>query len=612
MERLDGGSAVPERFRGGIVALGNFDGFHRGHQAVVGRAVERGRAEGRPVLVATFDPHPVRFFKPDVPPFRLTSLNQRERLFGEAGADAMLVFHFDAALAAVTAEEFVADRLVGLIGAAGAVTGEDFTFGRGRRGTIETLERLGVEQGLTVDSVAPVEADGAPVSSSRIREALQAGDCEGAAALLTRPFAIEGVVEPGDQRGRAIGYPTANLQLGTYWRRQSRHPTDLRAAARIARALFFRFRRRSLRPEDRGRAHIVHPAGGEVRQHRGNAGANGGGLRGGTEEIGKGMRFSRWQKIGLGFAIALTALSLWNASWLAPKPKGRLMLVAHRGVAQQFDREGVDNDTCTATRIRKSDHKFIENTIPSMAVAIERGANAIELDVHPTKDGEMVVFHDWTLDCRTNGTGVVREKNWAELEGLDVGYGYSWDGGRTYPLRGRGIGQMPTLGEVLKTFPTLPLVINFKSKDPRDADVLLAAFARAGKRIDGKYSFYGHPAVTGRLRQRVPGAWTWYKDGMKACLKDYLKLGWTGYVPGSCRNTTVAVPLNYQWAIWGWPNRFLDRMAKVNTHVIMLGPYEDSEIAGIDQPEQLGEVPRDFRGYVWVEDIYTVGPALQR
>src|SRR5688572_8656155 len=103
MERLDGGSAVPERLRGGIVALGNFDGFHRGHQSVVGRAVERARGEGRPVLVATFDPHPVRFFKPDVPPFRLTSLNQRERLFGEAGADAMLVFRFDSALAALTA-----------------------------------------------------------------------------------------------------------------------------------------------------------------------------------------------------------------------------------------------------------------------------------------------------------------------------------------------------------------------------------------------------------------------------------------------------------------------------------------------------------------------------
>ena len=218
MERLDGGSAVPERLRGGIVALGNFDGFHEGHQAVVGRAVERARAEGRPALVATFDPHPVRFFRPDVPPFRLTTLDQRQRLFAAAGADAMIVFHFDAELARTSAEDFVSGRLRGLIGAAGVATGEDFTFGRGRGGNVEVLRRLGAEGGFSVDAVAPVAEDGEPVSSSRIREALQAGECETAARLLTRPFAIEGVVEHGDKRGRTLGYPTANIALGSYLR----------------------------------------------------------------------------------------------------------------------------------------------------------------------------------------------------------------------------------------------------------------------------------------------------------------------------------------------------------------------------------------------------------
>ncbi|HEX2763627.1 MAG TPA: bifunctional riboflavin kinase/FAD synthetase [Allosphingosinicella sp.] len=218
MERLDGGSAVPEALRGGIVALGNFDGFHLGHQAVVGRAVERGRAEKRPVLVATFDPHPVRFFKPDVPPFRLTSLDQRQRLFGAAGADAMIVFRFDAELAATPASEFIVERLVGLIGAAGVVTGEDFTFGRGRGGNIAVLKGAGDELGFWVEAVAPVCDAAGPISSSRAREALQAGDCAEAARLLTRPFAVEGVVEHGDKRGRTIGYPTANLSLGPYLR----------------------------------------------------------------------------------------------------------------------------------------------------------------------------------------------------------------------------------------------------------------------------------------------------------------------------------------------------------------------------------------------------------
>ena len=218
MERLEGGSAVPASLRGGIVALGNFDGFHLGHQAVVGRAVERARAEGRPALVATFDPHPVRYFKPDLPPFRLTTLGQRQQLFAAAGANAMLVFQFDGALASLTAEQFVSERLVRLIGAAGVVTGEDFTFGRNRGGNVEVLRRLGAEHGLSLDAVPPVVADGEPVSSSRIREALQGGDCDAATALLTRPFAIEGVVEHGDKRGRTIGYPTANLSLGKYLR----------------------------------------------------------------------------------------------------------------------------------------------------------------------------------------------------------------------------------------------------------------------------------------------------------------------------------------------------------------------------------------------------------
>lgn len=218
MERLDGGSAVPASYRGGIVALGNFDGFHKGHQAVVGRAVSRARAEGKKVLVATFDPHPVRFFKPDVPPFRLTSLDQRERLFAAAGADAMLVYRFDAELAAVTAPDFVTDHLASRAGAAGVVTGEDFTFGKGRGGDIEVLKLLGQANRISVDAVAPVSDAGGIVSSSRIREALQQGDCATAAQLLTRPFAIEGAVEHGDKRGRELGFPTANLSLGNYLR----------------------------------------------------------------------------------------------------------------------------------------------------------------------------------------------------------------------------------------------------------------------------------------------------------------------------------------------------------------------------------------------------------
>lgn len=218
MQRLDGGAAVPGALRGGIVALGNFDGFHAGHQAVVGRAVERARAEGRPAIVATFDPHPRRYFQPGLPPLRLTSLDQRERLFAAAGADAMLVFAFDAALAGLSAEAFATERLVGLIGAGGVVTGTDFTFGKGRSGDVATLNALGERYGFSAETVAPVGDGQAVVSSSRIRDCLREGRPREAAALMTRPFAIEGVVEHGAKLGRQLGYPTANVAMGGYLR----------------------------------------------------------------------------------------------------------------------------------------------------------------------------------------------------------------------------------------------------------------------------------------------------------------------------------------------------------------------------------------------------------
>ena len=218
MIRLDHREPVPESLRGAIVALGNFDGFHLGHQAVVREAVEWAWEDGRPAIVATFDPHPVRHFAPHVPPFRLTTLEQREELFAAAGADAMLVFHFDNALAGTTAEDFVTRLLGEAIGARGVVTGEDFTFGKGRGGNLEVLRETGARVGIEARAVGPVMDEGRPVSSSRIRDALKAGDCDEAARLLTRPFAIRGEVIHGDKRGREIGYPTANMELGPYLR----------------------------------------------------------------------------------------------------------------------------------------------------------------------------------------------------------------------------------------------------------------------------------------------------------------------------------------------------------------------------------------------------------
>jgi len=217
MRWLDHRDPIPSPLRGAVIALGNFDGFHRGHQAVAGEAIDWAHAEGRPSIIATFDPHPVRFFKPDVPPFRLTTLEQRQELYLAAGATAMLVFHFDANLAGTSAEDFIRTILIERLGAHGVVTGTDFTFGRGAKGNVDLLRTLGGELGLGSRVVDAVEKDGI-VSSSRIREALREGDPQLAADLLTRPFAIRGIVEHGDKRGRTIGYPTANLAIDEYLR----------------------------------------------------------------------------------------------------------------------------------------------------------------------------------------------------------------------------------------------------------------------------------------------------------------------------------------------------------------------------------------------------------
>lgn len=216
--RLSAKDVMPDALRGAVAALGNFDGFHLGHQTVAGEAIAQAKAAGKPAIIATFDPHPVRFFAPDAPWFRLTTLDQRQRLFEAAGADAMLVFEFDASLANTTAEDFIVALLVERLGLSGVITGEDFTFGKGRGGNVDVLRDLGAAHGLRATTMGPVKDEGGVISSSRIRDALKAGDCATATCLLTRPFTVEGVVQHGDKNGRLLGFPTANIDMAHYLR----------------------------------------------------------------------------------------------------------------------------------------------------------------------------------------------------------------------------------------------------------------------------------------------------------------------------------------------------------------------------------------------------------
>jgi|TARA_R100000501_G_scaffold10060_2_gene19921 riboflavin kinase/FMN adenylyltransferase len=219
MQRIFQDSPLPADLRGGFAALGNFDGFHSGHQAVVGEAQARARAKGGPSLVITFDPHPARLFQPDAPPLTLTTIPQRLDLFAAAGLDGTIVLAFDRAMAALSPKDFVRDVLHDRLALSGIVTGEDFTFGTQASGSARDLKRLGAVYDIEAIAVAPVNGvAGHRISSTRIRKALQAGNPQEAARMLSRPFTIRGEVEHGAKLGRSLGTPTANMRLGDYAR----------------------------------------------------------------------------------------------------------------------------------------------------------------------------------------------------------------------------------------------------------------------------------------------------------------------------------------------------------------------------------------------------------
>lgn len=311
-------------------------------------------------------------------------------------------------------------------------------------------------------------------------------------------------------------------------------------------------------------------------------------------------------------AVAILLLTFVNASWLAPKPAGGVKLIAHRGVYQLFDHKGIKRDSCTARRIEPPVHDYLENTARSMQAAAQIGADMVEIDIVPTADGRIAVFHDWTIDCRTEGKGDTRSKTLAELQALDPGFGYSADGGKSFPLRGRRKDRIPSLEEALKALPNTPILFNFKSNDPKEADQLAAALKAAERDVaERRDAFYGPPAPVERIRTHFPKALRFSKVGIKDCTRDYLAYGWTSIVPESCRNGVMMIPLNYQWAFWGWPNRLIQRMNSVGARVIVIGDYGDDGPSGLTLPEQLGEIPSSFNGYIWVDDIWTVGPALR-
>lgn len=215
MRLLRSSASFPPALRGAVAAIGNFDGVHLGHRALIDAVHAEADKSARPRAVMTFEPHPRRFFVPSSPPFRLDALETKARIFGDLGVNAVLAMPFDATLAAQSPRDFVDHILARDLGLSHVVVGYDFTFGKARSGNTDLLRELGAEHGIGVTVVTP-QGDGEVFSSSRVRRLLEAGEQAEANRILGRPWEIVGVVEHGDKRGRELGYPTANVALSDF------------------------------------------------------------------------------------------------------------------------------------------------------------------------------------------------------------------------------------------------------------------------------------------------------------------------------------------------------------------------------------------------------------
>lgn len=312
---------------------------------------------------------------------------------------------------------------------------------------------------------------------------------------------------------------------------------------------------------------------------------------------------------GFGLGICLAALYFANASWIAGAPDGEMSLFAHRSVHQTYHREGLTNTTCTAARIDPPTHSFIENTLPSIRAAIEAGADIIELDIKLTTDGEIVVFHDATLDCRTDGTGKTHHHSLATLKALDIGYGYTADGGQTYPFRGKLIGAMPTLNEVLTAFPETYFMVNLKHGKVSEGETYRDYIA--GKDTS-RLGLVGSNRAVAPVIDAYPDMILQTRQNVKSCLKGYALTGWYGGMPDICKNSYVPVPSNLRHFVWGWPHRFEKRLNAVGSRSMLLGPYEGMGSVGLDEIEQLRIVPKDYKGIIFTNKIEVIGPEFAR
>jgi glycerophosphoryl diester phosphodiesterase len=289
---------------------------------------------------------------------------------------------------------------------------------------------------------------------------------------------------------------------------------------------------------------------------------------------------------------------------LPPMPPS-FTLIAHRAISQTFPLDNLKNDTCTAKIIDPPTHRFLENTLPAIREAFRQGADMVEIDIHPTIDNQLAVFHDWILECRTNGRGVTHEQSMTALKKLDIGYGYTTDGGKTYPFRGMGVGLMPTFDEVIQAFPNQKILVD--QKDTFEKTVRLLAHSLENyptSQRENIYLFSGEDQYE-LLKRDIPEVKKIFptRQEAKACVTEYLTMIVSGAISPACGKYALGIPVKYLKYIPGWPSFFLSQAHRASLEIYVIE---------VDTPEDLAKVKGLPIAGIVTNRIEIMGPLLDR
>ena len=309
----------------------------------------------------------------------------------------------------------------------------------------------------------------------------------------------------------------------------------------------------------------------------------------------------RYKILGI-IALLFSFIFINNNFVFVKSNKTMPRLMAHRGLAQTFDISAVKWDTNTAEIIYPPDHHFIENTIPSMQAAFDYGASIVEFDIRVTKDKQLAVFHDYIVEYRTECSGEISAYTLAELQKMDIGYRYTHDGGKTFPLRNTGVGLLPSFDEVLEAFPRGEFLVHIRDGGIEIGELLLEKLQKLNDDEIQRISIYGNDEAITLIKMEFPEMKALSAKLLKRALIEYVFVGWTGYMPKSTRNLEIHIPISYAKILWGWPEKFVERMENVGSRVVLI-TKQGQWSGGFDTENEIKKIPDNYYGFIWTERV---------